>query len=65
MQDLRHLYLIFRQSQGGEIKHETFSNYTRLFFLFRYTMSESSVYCPNYAPFFGFAGVFCAVSLFY
>ncbi|KAG1411528.1 hypothetical protein G6F58_008509 [Rhizopus delemar] len=25
-------------------------------------MSESSVYCPNYAPFFGFAGVFCAMA---
>ncbi|CAO3687291.1 unnamed protein product [Rhizopus stolonifer] len=25
-------------------------------------MSESSVYCPNYAPFFGFAGVFCSMA---
>lgn len=27
-------------------------------------MSDSEVYCPNYAPFFGFAGVFCAVKYF-
>ncbi|CEI89258.1 Putative V-type ATPase, C subunit [Rhizopus microsporus] len=25
-------------------------------------MSDSAVYCPNYAPFFGFAGVFCAMA---
>lgn len=24
-------------------------------------MSESEIYCPVYAPFFGFAGVFAAV----
>ncbi|KAI8984454.1 V-ATPase proteolipid subunit C-like domain-containing protein [Mycotypha africana] len=25
-------------------------------------MSEAEVFCPNYAPFFGFAGVFCAMA---
>jgi hypothetical protein len=51
-------------------KHETVLRFTSLSLLFskkkkkkKNIMSDTALYCPSHAPFFGFAGVFCAVSL--